>query len=194
MKYQLCSNYLAIFVSAWLSDRRLSLGNFNRFVFEEGAREDMKIVGSRAFVVSTAETFERLEKTPRDDEIHGYFVSKCLEGFQKIDGFFDVSLFEDLKMAIAVGFVQGFKYEKPAGAVKGSDGIVALFHRYRCDRYELVACHPGEQGRRSGEEKILLTLNPDPFLVDFEVNKIEISGRRLTVINKVRERKFLCEF
>ena len=84
-KYQFLSNYLTLQISDWLKNLKLDFGLFNRIVFEEGAADDLTIVGDRAFVVCIAKDFQSITELKDESVIHDYFVRKYLEGFERLD-------------------------------------------------------------------------------------------------------------
>lgn len=191
VRYQLASNYLSLFISDWLKERRLDLGAFNRFVFVEGSRVDMQIVGDRAFAVGTSETVNAAGASliserclHFDVDVHSYFVGKYLEGFKRVDEYFGLSLSAPLAEAIAVNVSPGLAYETPAGGHELRAGRLRLFHRYTTERYQLVAAESGPQKGDSESEFILMELIPDPFKVHYHVSTITVDGRRVTIANK----------
>lgn len=185
VEYQLSSNYLTLHISEWLKSCGLDLGKFNRFIFEEGATEDMQVSGDRAFVVGLTEgvgpSLGGQEAAYSGN--HDYFVSKYLEGFRRIDTHFGLSLSPRLECVLDVFSGGRYVYEKSAGRFKSDLGRLDLLHRYWPDRYELVVQIASIRGG-APEERVLLSLIPDPFKVHYHVAKIEVEGRRVTITNR----------
>jgi hypothetical protein len=190
-RYQLASNYLSLFISDWLNERKLDLGNFNRLVFVEGSKIDMKTVGDRAFAVSISEAIflpgsplASDEKSGSALEIHNYFVGKYLEGFNRVDEHFKLSLSTPLAEAIPVNFSKSLAYEKPIGKCAGRIKGLRLIHRYTTDRYQLVAIENAGKDVGLAREFILMDLIPDPFKVYYHAAHIAVDGRRVYIANR----------
>jgi phage-related protein len=90
-------------------------------------------------------------------------------------------------------FGDGLKYEVGAKSKRQGDVTIQVLHRYRCDRYELVM-QKINKNKNLEQEKIMFSCDPDPFVVDYHVNKVEIEGGKVRIMNKVREGFMLGEF
>ncbi|MDT3431103.1 hypothetical protein [Stenotrophomonas maltophilia] len=191
VRCQLASNYLSLFISEWINRRDLDLGSFNRLVFVEGSKVDMQVMGERAFAVRISETasasgspFAPGEATTSDADVHSYFVDKYLEGFNRIDDYFGISLSKPLAEAIMVHFSNGYTYETAIAGRGARDGKLRLFHRYATDRYQLVAVEADGEADGLAAEYTLMELIPDPFKVSYHISNIVIEGRRISIANK----------
>ncbi|SET72922.1 hypothetical protein [Stenotrophomonas indicatrix] len=191
VRYQLASNYLSLFISDWIKERRLDLGPFIRLVFVEGSKVDMQVMGDRALAVRISETacasgapFAHEREATSSVDTHNYFVGKYLEGFNHVDGYFGVSLYEPLAEAITVNFSSRYAYEKPAVDRDGKNEKLQLLHRYTTDRYQLIAVEGGGGADSLAPEYALVELIPDPFKVSYHVSSIVVDGRRISIANK----------
>lgn len=191
VRYQLASNYLSLFISEWINRRDLDLGSFNRLVFVEGSKVDMQVMGDRAFAVRISETasasgspFAPGQATISDADVHNYFVGKYLEGFNRIDDYFGISLSKHLAEAMMVHFSNGYIYEKAIAGRGARDGKLRLFHRYTTDRYQLVAVEADGEADGLAPEYALMELIPDPFKVSYHISNVVIEGRRISIANK----------
>lgn len=172
--YQNRCVYLSIFISDWLKANELDLGEFNRFVFREkvAPEHDLRVVGEKAFAVGIELEYPDfvLETAP---EVHEYFVRKYLEGFERVDSHFNLQLTPELREAIAIEYASGeYFYEKKIAGKRLEGKSVQLFHHYDHKEYQ-------------SHERTLFTGDPDPFIVKFDVNKVEISKDGLKVINAI---------
>jgi len=190
-RYQLASNYLSLFISDWVNERILDFGNFNRFVFVEGSKVDMKTVGDRALSVNISEAMFLPESPLASDEesgsaleIHNYFVRKYLEGFNRVDQHFKLSLSTPLAEAISANFSKSLIYEKPVGEYADRSKRLRLIHRYTTDRYQLVAIENDGKDVDLAREFVLMDLIPDPFKVYYHVAHITVDGRRVYIANR----------
>jgi hypothetical protein len=188
-RYQLASNYLSLFISDWLRERELSLGWFDRFVFVEGSRIDMRVVGDRAFAVNISETAKApgsplaQEGQSSTAETHSYFVGKYLEGFDRIDKHFNLSLAAPLAETLKLHFSQHLAYERPVDGQAVKKSRLRLFHRYTRDQYQLIARENEGQDGHAPSEFILMELMPDPFQVHYHVSRVTVKGRRISIAN-----------
>lgn len=192
-KYQFLANYITLFVSDWLKKLKLDLGLFNRIVFQEGNDRDMSIVGDKAFRVCIKSEFTSLEQFATKDDVHKYFINKYLEGFSRFDKQFDLNLTTDLEENLEDYFSDEFKYESKAKSKKIGDVIVQVLHRYKYDRYELVVQTISKK-KEILDEQVIFTGDPDPFVIHYDINKIEIDDSTVKVINKVREQTLSHNF
>jgi len=191
-RYQLLSNYLSLFISDWIKSLGIDLGAFNRIVFEEGSCDDLTIVGDRAFVVSIAEEFSGFEAFSSEGYVHKYFVRKYIEGFRRFDKKYNLSLADELRIEIDRKFAGGLKYEVKLKSIKKAAFVVNLVHRYGYSAYELVV-RLIDKDKVVIKEIVLFSCDPDPFVVHYEINRIEVVGRELRVINKIRETVLTCD-
>ncbi len=191
-KYQFLANYLTLFISDWLNKLKLDLGFFNRIVFQEGNDRDMSVVGDKAYRVCLDPEFVSLDQFATEDDVHRYFTRKYLEGFARFDKQFNLNLTPDLQAKLENGFTDGFKYDTCAKSKKIGDVTIQVLHRYKYDSYDLVVKTIGKKKEILGE-KVIFTCDPDPFVVHFDVNKVEIDDGKVKVINKVREESLVCE-
>lgn len=183
--YQNSSVYLSMFVSDWLRTKKLDLGEFNRFVFEEGGkfREDLTIQGEKAFIVCVSLEYPGLVLETAL-EVHRYFVRKYLEGFERVDAHFNLHLTPELRVAIENEYASGeYSYEKKIAGKRLHERSVQLFHHYDHKEYRLIM--RVKSGKDQSHERTLFTGDPDPFIVKFDVNKVEISKDGLKVINAI---------
>lgn len=185
-RYQFIANYLTLFTSDWLKGLKLDLGFFNRIVFQEGNDKDLSIVGDKAFRVCVKQEFEGFENLSTDERVHNYFVKKYLEGFERIDQKFNLNFTGELRSQIEQQFKNGLKYETKAKVKKVKDVTVQAIHRYKYDKYELVVQIIGKN-KKIAKEKVVFECKPDPFVVHFDVNRVEIENNQVRVINKIRE-------
>jgi len=192
--YHECGEYLSMFISDWLKAKRLALGDFNRFVFREKVEptNDLKVVGEKAFAVGIELEYPNviLESV---EEVHRYFVRKYLEGFERVDSHFKLQLTPELREAIDRQYASGeYFYEKKIAGKRLDGKSVQLFHHYDCKEYRLVL--KVKVGRDQVEEHTLFSGTPDPFIVKFDVNKVEISKDGIEVTNAVRKQTVYFAF
>ncbi len=185
-QYQFLSNYLTLLISDWLKKFKLELGPFNRIIFEEGANDDLSVAGDRAFVVSLSNEFDGFGHYCDSETVHEYFVRKYIEGFERLDKHFNISLANQLRSYLDQCFTNGLEYETKAKSKKVGDITVHAVHRYKYDTYDLVVRLVNKK-KDIVKEEVVFTCDPDPFVVHFDVNKVEIDDARLRVINKTRE-------
>jgi hypothetical protein len=185
-RYQFVSNYLTLFISDWIKKLKLDLGPFNRIIFEEGNSDDLSIAGDRAFVVCLEGEFERIDQFSSENTVHDYFARKYLEGFERFDNHFDQNLLTQLRPLLEQHFKDGYKYESKAKSKKLNDLTIQALHRYIYDRYELVV-QKVNKNKEIEKEQVVFTCDPDPFVVNYDANKIEIDEDKIRVINKIRE-------
>lgn len=190
--YEFISNYLSLFISAWIKKLKLDLGKFNRFVFEEGERDDLSIAGDRAFVVCLEEEFEHTQGLNDKKSVHNFFVRKYLEGFSRVDKHFGLNLTEQLREVLATELSDKFEFESKVKSKKEGDLTVLVVHRYKYDSYDLVV-RVLDKNKEVVEENVLFSCDPDPFKVHFDVNKVEIDNGQINVINKVREKTLVYD-
>lgn len=162
------------------------MGPFNRIIFEEGARDDLSVAGDRAFIVSLSNEFEGIDYYCNSKVVHEYFVRKYIEGFERFDKHFNIDLANQLRSYLEQSFINGLEYETKAKSKKVGDMTVQAVHRYKYDTYDLVLRLVNKK-KDIVKEDVIFTSDPDPFVVHFDVNKIEIDNDKLRVINKVRE-------
>lgn len=161
-------------------------------IFEEGNDKDMSVVGDKAFLVCINPEFLSLDQFANDDDVHRYFTRKYLEGFSRLDKHFNLSLAQDLQMKLEHGFANRFKYETVIKSKKVGDVIVRVLHRYKFDSYVLVVQFISKT-KAILDEKVIFSCDPDPFIVHYEINKVEIDGSKVKVINKVRKESLVYE-
>jgi hypothetical protein len=192
-KYQFLSNYLTLLISTWLKKIKLDLGAFNRIIFEEDASDDLSVVGDKAFVVSLKKEFKGLEQYSSAEVVHEYFVRKYLEGFERFDKKFNLDLTEQLRLQLEDSFKNNcFEYEAKAKSKKVGDITVQVIHRYRYDTYDLVV-RMIKKNKEIVAERVIFTCDPDPFIVHFEVNKVEIEDDKIRIINKNEEQTLVAD-
>ncbi len=191
-KYQFVANYLTFFISDWVKMLKLDLGFFNRIVFQEGNDRDMSVVGDKAFRVCIEPEFTSIDKLATESDVHQYFTRKYLEGFARFGKQFNLDLTTDLQLQLEHSFTDGYKYETKAKSKKIGDATVQVLHRYRFDSYTLVVQKINKK-KEIFDEQIIFTCDPDPFVVHYDVNKVEIDASKVRVINKVREESLIYE-
>ena len=192
--YQNRSEYLRRFVSGWLKPKLLELGEFNRFVFQEFVEpgEDLKVVGERAFAVGVSLEYPDVVLETADD-VHRYFVRKYLEGVERVDAHFNLQLTPELREAIDRQYASGeYFYEKKIAGKRLDGKSVQLFHHYDCREYRLAL--KVKAGKDQVEEHTLFSGAPDPFIVNFDINKVEISKEGIEVTNAVRKQTVYFAF
>lgn len=185
-KYQFVGNYLTLFISDWLKKLKLDLGFFNRIVFQEGNDRDMSVVGDKVYRICVESEFTSLDQFATEDDVHRYFIRKYLEGFARFDKQFNLDLTTDLQAKLEHSFTDGFKYDTKAKAKKVGNVRIQVLHRYKYDSYDLVVQKISKK-KEILDEQVILTCDPDPFVVHFDVNKVEIDDSKVRVVNKVRE-------
>jgi len=192
-QYQFNSNYLTLFISDWLKKLKLNLGSFNRVVFEEGQKNDFSIVGDKAFVICLSEEFEGIHNFWKANDVHDYFVRKYIEGFEKLDTKFDLNLTDQIRSVLEVKFSNCLEYEVKAKSKKIRSFTVQVIHRYKYDIYELLV-RVLDGKKEIVKEVVIYSYDPDPFVVNYDVNKIEIDASSVRVINKLRENTIIFKF
>lgn len=183
--FQNRSMYLTLFFSEWLRPKNLDLGHFNRFVFEEGGKsgEDMTIQGEKAFIVCVSLEYPNVILESAED-VHKYFVRKYLEGFERVDAHFGLSLTEELREVLAQEYALGnYFYEKKIAAKRLSDSSVQLFDHYTHEEYQLILRTTIR--RELVREEVIFTFEPDVFRVKFRVKKINITDEGVEVIDSL---------
>lgn len=182
--YQNRSEYLRMFISDWLRARKLQLGDFNRFVFQEFLEpvRDLKVVGEKAFAVGVSLEYPDVVLETAED-VHRYFVRKYLEGFKRVDAHFNLQLTAELREAIDREYASGeYFYEKKLAGKRIDGKSVQLFDHYTHEEYTLIMrTKVGSQV----EERVLFRFEPDVFRVKYRIKKCEISPEGVRVLNSV---------
>lgn len=183
-RYHELSVYLSMWISDWLKPKKLELGEFNRFVFQEFVEpaEDLKVVGEKAFAVGVSLEYPDVVLVTAED-VHRYFVRKYLEGFERVDTHFNLQLTAELREAIDREYASGeYFYEKKLASKRIDGKSVQLFDHYTHEEYTLIMrTKVGSQV----EERVLFRFEPDVFRVKYRIKKCEISPEGVRVLNSV---------
>jgi len=185
VKYQNRSEYVSMFISNWLKAKKLQLGEFNRFVFQELVEpvDDLKVVGEKAFAVGISLEYPEVDLQTAQG-VHQYFVRKYLEGFERVDAHFGLSLTEELREVLPQEYALGnYFYEKKIAGKRLSDSSVQLFDHYTHAEYQLILRTTIR--RELVREEVIFTFEPDVFRVKFRVKKINITDEGVEVIDSL---------
>ncbi len=185
VQYQNRSVYLSTFISDWLKAKKLDLGSFNRFVFRENVEpvHDLNVVGEKAFAVGISLEYPEVDLQTAQG-VHQYFVRKYLEGFERVDAHFGLSLTEELREVLAQEYVLGnYFYEKKIAGKRLSDSSVQLFDHYTHEEYQLILRTTIR--RELVREEVIFTFEPDVFRVKFRVKKFNITDEGVEVIDSL---------
>jgi hypothetical protein len=185
--YQIQTNYIQLFLEECLRKNKLDLGAFNRLVFNEGgdASRDFNVVGNNALPVAIEKTYSALESLKTDREIHDYFVSKYLEGFNKLDAHFSSTLALYLEPLIKDKFKNDLRYEKKMASKRVNNLRIVVVGRYTTNSFKLII--NVFEGKKIIKSRVAYESEPDMFTVRYDVYKVEITDTEIIVINKIRE-------
>ncbi len=138
--YQIKTNYIQLFLEECLRKNKFDLGAFNRLVFSEGGdiSRDFNVVGNNALPVAIEKTYSALDSFKTDREAHNYFVSKFLEGFNKLDTHFSTSLASYLKPLIEEKFKNELLYEKKMASKRIDHFRIVVMGRYTMNSFKLI--------------------------------------------------------
>lgn len=185
VKYQNQTTYLQLFIEECLRKNKLSLGKFNRIVFEEGGNgsNDFRVVGNNALPVSLEKSYEELEFHKSDREVHDYFVRKYLEGFRKFDDYYSTSLVKYLAPLLKEKYKDDLFYEKKMAAKRlGVLGLQAV-GRYSKESFKLII--KSFEKNLLTKSKVVFECEPDMFIVKYAAYKVVITDTSISIINKI---------
>ena len=177
-RYQNMAAYLTEFVSIILKRQKLDLGEFNRLVLEEGAQGELYISAQKALWIPVSETFPGFEQLKSPNEVHKYFTKKYIEGLKKFDRKYGLNIAELIEIEVNSHFKQDLFYEKKL-ASKHTFKVVG---RWYFDKFQVVLT-----SKCCNSESIIYQCEPDPWVIDFDVKKVLISEKEISIINKVRQ-------
>ncbi len=114
MQYENAASYMSLAISDWFKQREVSVGEFNRILFQEAnSNEDFSIVASaKTMIVELVKDFKNLDQFNNAEATHHYFLQKCLQGFTRVDTQFSLNLTAELEVFLANYFKNGYVYEK----------------------------------------------------------------------------------
>jgi hypothetical protein len=186
-EYQFYHVYLSLFVSDFIKAKKLDLGNFNRLIFQEGeGQEDLKVAGDKAFCIHIKPEYSK-EVSESPKKIHEYFVKKYLEGFRRVDGYFNVQLAKEIEIQIKEKYISNeLNYIKKiqTKSLKLNQIKFDFFHEFNCYHYKLIV--KLSHKNKYIDEMVLLQGYPDPFLVNSEIKSIEMDGSTIKVLDALK--------
>lgn len=182
VQYENFASYLTLAISDWVSKLYLDLGEFNRVLFqEENNNKDFKVVGVKALAVCLTEDFQSLAQFSSAEITHQYFRRKYIEGFKRFDAHFGLHLTPELETFLDDYFKNGYVYEKEMKS-KRIDGLkYQILKQYQYDVFNLILRVFDKKGEML-KETILQSGKPDPFVVHYNVNKVNILDEKIEVL------------
>jgi hypothetical protein len=182
-EYQNCGTYIEIVISDWIKVLQLDFGDSNRIVFREmdNREKDFCVVGEKAFRVCLAEDFHSLDQFSNAEVTHQYFKRKYVEGFKRFDAHFGLNLTPELETFLNDYFKNGYVYEKEMKSKRINGLKHQVLKQYKFDVFNLVLRVLDKSGAMV-KETILQSGKPDPFLVHYNVNKVNILVDKIEVL------------
>lgn len=183
MQYENFASYITLAISDWVNKLRLDLGEFNRVLFQEESNiKDFKVVGVKALAVCLTKEFESLDQFINAEVTHQYFKRKYVEGFKRFDAHFGLNLTPELETFLNDYFKYGYVYEKEMKSKRINGLKHQVLKQYKYDVFNLVLRVLDKSGAMV-KETILQSGKPDPFLVHYNVNKVNILDDKIQVLS-----------
>jgi hypothetical protein len=180
--YENFASCITLTISDWIKDLKIDLGDFNRILFTEAdIKSDLKEVGIKAFNVFLAEEFHSLDQFNNAEVTHQYFKRKYVEGFKRFDAHFGLNLTPELETFLNDYFKNGYVYEKEMKSKRINGLKHQVLKQYKFDVFNLVLRVLDKSGAMV-KETILQSSKPDPFLVHYNVNKVNILDDKIEVL------------
>lgn len=181
--YQNTSMFITLAISDWLRQYKLEIGKANRIIFTEhmgkvlvGVVEGMKFVE-----VDIDVEFQSLDQFSNEEVTYQYFKRKYIEGFKRFDAHFGLNLSPELEAFLDDYFKKSYVYEKEMKSKRISGLKHQVLKQYKYDVFNLVLRVFDKSGGLL-KETILQSGKPDPFLVHYNVNKVNILEDKIEVL------------
>lgn len=181
--YQNTSMYITLAISDWLRKHKLEIAKANRVIFTEySGKAVVGVVDTSKYVgVSINSDFQSLAQFSNAEVTHEYFRRKYIEGFKRFDGHFGLSLTPELEAFLDDYFKNGYVYEKEMKSKRINGLKHQVLKQYKYDVFNLVLRVFDKSGAMV-KETILQSGKPDPFLVHYNVNKVNILDDKIEVL------------
>jgi hypothetical protein len=184
--YQNAGSYMELAISDWLKLLKLNLGEFNRIGLQESEEQkwDFSDADVRCFKVCTVcikLDFKSLSQFCNAEVTHNYFKRKYIEGFKRFDAHFALNLTPELETFLDDYFKNGYVYEKEMKSKRVNGLKYQVLKQYKYDVFNLVLRVLDKSGALL-KETILQSCKPDPFLVHYNVNKVNILDGKIEVL------------
>ena len=178
------ASYISIAISDWIVKFQLDLGKVNRISFIETSRSevDFKYFESAKFLqINISHEFEDLAQFSNAEITHEYFKLKFIEGFKRFDAHFGFRLAPELEAFLDDYFKNGCVYEKEMKSKRINGLKHQVLKQYKYDVFNLVLRVFDKTGAVI-KEMVLQSGKPDPFLVHYNVNKVNILDDKIEVL------------
>ena len=191
-QYQIMSNYLTLFISDWIKKLKIEMGCFNRVVFEESQNKDFAVEGDNALRVCLSEDFKSFDSFQSEDIVHDYFTKKYFEGFLKLDKKFGSELTVNLRALVENNFRDCCAYKKNIKTIGCPPKKYHLINLYYYNKFSLLVREIDK--KQTINEEIIYSCQPDPFIVNYNVNKVDVRSDCILIFNKIREETAIYKF
>ena len=181
--YQNFASYIELAICDWIRPQKLDLGKFNRIGFEEAINDkDFRIFESVAVLkINLTPDFQSLDQFSNAEVTHQYFKRKYIEGFKRLDAHFGLNLTPQLIAYLDDYFKNGYVYEKEMKSKRLNGLKHQVLKQYKYDVFNLVLRVFDKSGTLL-KETVLQSGKPDPFLVHYNVNKVNILEDKIEVL------------
>jgi hypothetical protein len=181
--YQNAASYITLSICEWLKIQKLCLDKFSRIGFEEVVdNKDLRVFESvKLFKINLVQDFQSLDQFSNAEVTHQYFKRKYIEGFKRFDAHFGLSLTSELETFLDDYFKNGYVYEKEMKSKRINGLKHQVLKQYKYDLFNLVLRVFHNSGALL-KETILQNGKPDPFLVHYNVNKVNILNDKIQVL------------
>jgi hypothetical protein len=184
-QYQNVASYITLAISDWVKHQNLNLGEFNRVLFQEASTDEdfMIVMGTKTLKVDLLKDFKSLDQFSNAQVTHDYFKRKYIEGFKRFDAHFGLNLTPDLIVFLEDYFKNGLMYEKEMKSKRMQGHKYQVVKCYKYNTFDLMLRITDKQGVQLSEA-VIFEMKPDPYIVYFDVNKVEINEDCIRVINR----------
>lgn len=180
--YQNASMFITLAISDWLRRQEVEIEKTNRIIFTE-KKPQIRLVGivDKHVHVDVDDKFNSLAQFSNAEVTHDYFKRKYIEGFKRFDAHFGLNLTPELEAFLDDYFKNGYVYEKEMKSKRISGLKHQVLKQYKYDVFNLVLRVFDKTGAMI-KETILQSGKPDPFLVHYNVNKVNIMDDKIQVL------------
>ena len=182
--YQNTASFMTLAISDWVKSLHLDFESFNRLSFQESVRSDLdfETFGSfKVLQINLIKEFQSLDQFSNAEVTHDYFKRKYIEGFKRFDAHFGLNLTPELETFLNDYFKNGYVYEKEMKSKRINGLKHQVLKQYKYDVFNLLLRVFDKSGAMV-KETILQSGKPDPFLVHYNVNKVNILEDKIEVL------------
>ena len=180
--YQNASMFITLAISDWLRKQAVEIEKTNRIIFTE-KKPQFTLVGifDKHVLVKVDDEFNNLAQFNSAEATYDYFKRKYIEGFKRFDAHFGLNLTPDLITFLDDYFKDGYVYEKEMKSKRVNGLKHQVLKQYQYDVFNLVLRVFDKAGNLL-KERVLQSGIPDPFLVHYNVNKVNILDDKIEVL------------